>query len=218
MIGVFFHTKIIEVCKKEKDATWKLDIFNSCLILLTFGLLVLMNGINYLIDDLHSYTGKWLCYTYKANIIYGNFSIAGHSFILSEMKYTIIVHHLKVREFGQERVKTIFFWINVIYSVCINAVFSIVRPEYFMIYDGVSVANSCLGLSDIVSSQDPNRSSTRLHNICEITEPTYKNSVEYVVYVFRTSLCWINVIFFYLNAWNVIECFVYFQTFRFMNR
>jgi hypothetical protein len=218
MIGVYFHTKIIKVCKKEKEATWKLDIFNSSLILVSFGLVILMNGINYIITDLHSYTGKWLCYTYKAINMYAQFSIGGHSFILSVMKYTIIVHSLKVRSFGDERVKTIFFWINAIYSVCSNAIFSIVRPEYFVLYDGVSVANRCLGLSDIISSQDANRSATKLHNICEITAPTYKNSVEYFVYVCRTSLCWINVIFLYLNFWNVTECFVYIQIFRFMNR
>ena len=218
MVGIFFHTKIIKVCKREKEATWKLDIFNSCLILFQFGLYIIMQGIIYIITDLHSYTGKWLCYTYKAFTMYGKFNIGGHSFIISLMKYTIIVHHRKVRKFGKERVKTIFFWINAIYALCINAIFSIVRPEYFIIYDGVSVANRCLGLSDIISSQDANRSATKLHNICEITEPTYKISIEYVVYVCRTSICWLNVTFLYLNLWNVIECFVYFQTFRFMNR
>jgi hypothetical protein len=218
IIGVFFHIKIIKVCKKEKEATWKLDIFNSCLILVHFGLMILMNGINYIITDLYIYTGKWLCYTYKAINMYARFGIGGHSFILSVMKYTIIVHCLKVRSFGYEKAQTIFFWINAIHSVCSNVIFSIVRLDYFVIYDGVSVTNRCLGVSDIISSQDANRSATKLHNMCEITEPTYNYSVEYFVYVCRTSLCWVNVIFLYLNFWNVTECFVYFKIFRFMNR
>ena len=218
VIGAFFHMKIIKVCKRDKEVGWKLNIFDSCYKIFHYGILILMNAINYTITDLHNYTGEWLCYTYKAINIYGISSIIGHSFVIALMKYTIIVHSLKVRAIGQEKVQTIFFWIHAFYPIYINAVFSIVRPEYFIIYDGIPVANRCLGLSDVTSSQGGNRSATKLHDICEIEEPTYKNSVEYVVYLGRTSICWFNITFVYLNAWNIIECLVYAYIFRFMSR
>ena len=218
MVGLYIHTRKIRVCIKEKELTWKLDILNSFCILIHWSLSIFMRGITYMYTDLYSYTGKWLCYTYKAINMYGRAIITGHSAVICLLKYTIIVHYIKVRKIGQEKVKTIFFWINVLYPVYINAVFSIVRPEYFIIYDGVSAANKCLGLSDVISSQDPNMTAIKFHNVCEIPEPTYKYSFEYVIYLCRTSICWINVIVFYLNAWNIIECFIYFQTFRFMNR
>ena len=218
LIGVFFLIKIIKVSKREKETCWTLNIFDSCCKMLHYGLVILMNGINYAIPDLHNYTGQWLCYTYKAFWMYGSFSVFGHSFVVSVMKHVIIVYSLKVRAFGQEKIQTIFFWINAFYPIYINAVFTIVRPDFFIIYDGVFVANRCLGLSDLVSSQDGNRSATKLHNICEITEPISKNSIEYFGYVCRTGICWFNVIFVYSNAWNIIECLVYIQTFRFMNK
>ena len=218
VIGVFFHTKIIKVCKKEKEMGWKLHVFDSCLKIVYYGMLIFMNGINYIITDTHNYTGDWFCYTYKVFVMYVNMGISGHSFVISALKYTHIVHSVKVRKFGKEKVTEIFFWINACYPIYINTVFTIVRPKYFFEYDGISAANRCLGLSDVISSQDGNRSATKLHDICEFTEPTYKNSIEYVVYVCRTSICWINVILVYANLWNVIEFFVYFQTFRFMKR
>ena len=218
VVGIFFHTKIIKVCKKEKELTWKLDIFNSCSILFNYGTAIFMSGVTYINVDLYKYTGKWFCYTYKAINMYARSSISGHSAVISLLKYTIVVHYLKVRNIGQEKVKTIFFWIHVLYPIYINTVFSIVRPDYFNIYDAVSAANRCLGLSDVTSSQDGNKTANKLHNTCEIPEPTSKNSIEFVLYGCRISICWINVVLFYLNLWNIIECFLYFQTFRFMNR
>ena len=107
-IGVFLHTKVIQVCKREKGTCWKLHIFDSCYKMFHYAILILMCGLTNTITDLHHYTGKWLCYTYKAFNMYGNSSILGHSFVISAMKYTIIVYSLKVRAIGKEKYKQYF--------------------------------------------------------------------------------------------------------------
>ena len=107
-IGVFLHTKVIQVCKREKGTCWKLHIFDSCYKMFHYAILILMSCLINTITDLHHYTGKWLCYTYKAFNMYGNSSILGHSFVISAMKYTIIVYSLKVRAIGKEKYKQYF--------------------------------------------------------------------------------------------------------------
>ena len=134
------------------------------------------------------------------------------------MKYVIIVQYLKVRKFGDEKVKRIFFWTNFIYPAFIFGIFILARPDFLIVYDGVSPANRCLGKSDIISSQNSDQSAIKLHNICELPVPLNKVSFEYIIYAGRTTICWINVILWYLNLWNFIELFIYCATFKFMRR
>jgi hypothetical protein len=134
------------------------------------------------------------------------------------MKYVIIVQYVKVRKFGDEKVKRIFFWTNIIYPAYVIGMFTLARPDYVIVYDGVSAANRCLGKSDIISSDNSNKTAIKLHNICEISAPLNKASVEYMIYAGRTTICWINVVIFYCNLWNILEFFIYFATFKFMLR
>jgi hypothetical protein len=130
----------------------------------------------------------------------------------------IIVQYIKVRKFGEENVKWIFFWTNIIYPAYVIGMFTLARPDYVIVYDAISLANKCLGKSDIISSHNSNKSAIKLTNICEISAPLNTVSVEYMIYLGRTTICWINVVMFYLNLWNIIEFFIYFAIFKFMLR
>jgi hypothetical protein len=134
------------------------------------------------------------------------------------MKYVIIVQYIKVRKIGEENVKRIFFWTNIIYPAYVIGMFTLARPDIVIVYDGVSAANRCLGKLDIISSHNSNESAIKLHNICEISAPLNNVSVEYMIYVGRTTICWINVVMFYLNLWNILEFFIYLAIFKFMLR
>ena len=65
LIGVYLHIKIINVCKKDKPMTWKLDIVNSISTLFFFNLAIVLFVITYLkvsaIIDLCSDNGKIVC-------------------------------------------------------------------------------------------------------------------------------------------------------------
>lgn len=218
IIGVFLHTKIIIVSKRENEMTWKLDIANSFMLMIHYAHVIAMYGITYIIQDLYTYTGEWFCYVSKALTFYGNAYVTGHSLIISLMKYVIIVQYEKVMNVGQDKVKQIFLWIKVFYPIYIFAIFNIVRPDFLLIYDGISQANRCLGKSDMVSSLDSNRSAIKLHNICDVTEPLRQVSFEYVVFICRQGICWLHVIIVYSNAWNLIEIVIYCKIFGFMRR
>ena len=218
VLGVFFNTRIIIVSKKDQHATWKIDIFNSSMLIVHFAHLFVMHGVTYLIKDLYLYTGTWFCYTSKAITFFGNSHVGGQSFMISVMKCAIIVHWKRIRDFGEEKVKQIFFWLNIIYPLYILAVFNVIRPDFLFAYDGINYSNRCLGKSDMISSQDRNTSATKLHNICEVEPPLDHISFDYMVYLSRKSICWLHVFLWYSNIWNLLEFFIYCRIFLFGRR
>jgi hypothetical protein len=144
--------------------------------------------------------------------------VTGHSFIIAIMKYVIIVQYIKVRKFGEENVKRIFFWINIIYPAYFILMITLARPDFLIVYDGVSPANRCLGKSDIISSQNSNKSAIKLHNICELSAPLNNVSDEFMIYAGRTTICWVHIVIYYFNMWNILEFFIYCAIFKFMLR
>ena len=83
IIGIYLHSRVILVCKKEKEMTWKLDILNSCVVLINYGHVIIMYSLTYLVTDLPSFTGNWFCYISKALTLYGNTLVISHSFLIS---------------------------------------------------------------------------------------------------------------------------------------
>jgi hypothetical protein len=125
---------------------------------------------------------------------------------------------MKVRKFGEEKVKRIFFWANYIYPVYIIGMLTLARLDFLIVFDGVSPANRCLGKSDIISSQNSNKSVTKLHNICVLSAPLDTVSFEYMIYAGKTTVCWLHVVIAYFNFWNILELFIYCSIFKFMRR
>ena len=199
--------------------TWKLDLTNSCLLLVHHGHCVIMDIITYIIHDLHTYTGEWFCYTSKVINYYGNLYTAGHSMIISLLKYIVIVHWKGVRRFGQEKVKQLFFWINLVYPCVMIAIQLLIRPDFFMIYDGFKRTDQCLGDPNNNWGPNSNRTQIKMHTICEIlVEPPHDHYFAYTIYVLRICICWTQVVFIYSVIWNLPEILVYNRIFAFMRR
>ena len=218
ILGVYLHSKIIVTSKKDKGMTWKLDIWNSVVISLHYAHVIIMYGMTYLVKDLYSYTGSWFCYSSKFITLSGNALATGHSLIIALMKFTMIVHQIKVRKFGQEKAKKIFFCINIIYPIYINCFFNIVRPDFLFVYDGISQANRCLGQSEMISSGGGNKTATKLHNVCDLEVPSDLVSAEFLLYLIRTGTCWLHLLIVYGNIWNITEALIYCYIFNFMRR
>ena len=215
IIGIYLHSRVILVCKKEKEMTWKLDILNSCVVLINYGHVIIMYSLTYLVADLHSFTGNWFCYISKALTLYGNTLVISHSFLISLMKYVMIVFQQEIAAFGKTKMKSIFFWFNILYPIYLNGMVTLARPDYLVVYDGINQANRCLGRTDVYK----NENYTKLLDLClNIPEPRQRMSFDYVVYIGRTSVCWFHIILFLLNFTNVLEIFIYYQIFKYIKR
>ena len=219
-IGVFLHSKIILVSRKDKGMTWKFDIFNSCAVVIHYGKVIFMYGITYLVKDISSYTGDWFCYVIKFITMESNIYVLKHSLFIAAMKYVIIVQYEWVRDFGgNEKVKKIFFGLKIIYPSLVLAIFTVARPDYIFALGSISQANRCLGISDTVSNVDGNRSVSKMIHMCiYMAEPLEPSQWEYAIHIGQKVICYINTIWFYLNMWNFVEALIYVRIFSFMRR
>ena len=209
-IGVFLHVKIIKLSLKEKNSiTWKVDIMNSAMLLSYFFFKVMFTGINYVVQDLYEYTGKWFCYGSEIATFYGIVHLTSYTFIISLLKYVMIVKNEKVSNIGKEKMMTIFLWINFFFPIYSLLVYVIVRPDFFTVYDGISHANLCLGKSELQKS--------KLHNLCDIPIVS-TTDLDYFVAFVRKTICWCHTIVMYAISFNFVEIFSYFFIFRSMRR
>ena len=217
--GVYFHVKIIQVSRKEKELTWKIDISNSIFLMIHFFHTIFIYSLTNIVSNLHTYTGKWFCYFSKFLTAIGSSNSTGHSFVISLLKYVIIVRYQStVTDVTKEKLKTIFFWVNILYPFVVFGIFNIIEPDFMFIYDGFSTANRCLGKSEVHSNLKNNASAIKLHNICILLDPQDPGLLEYMIFIIRKTICWVHVIFIYVNIWNLIECIIYIRIFRFMHR
>ena len=221
--GVYFHVRIVQVSKKDKDLTWKLDIANSIMMLLLFFQSIFMHSITYIIKDLYMYTGEWFCYLVKFISTYMNFYMFGHALIISLTKYTIIVHWQRARELGNESVAMIYFWINIIHPLISIVIWMCIRPDFFWAYDGMAQIDRCLG--DPKDMWVPNfekvmenKSLTKFHNLCQMNTPPKQDYIQYMIHIFKVCSCWLHVGYHYGAFTNLLEMVVYVQIFLFMHR
>ena len=221
LVGLNFHTKIIKISKKEKDAsTWKIDISNSLLLIILHSLTLAMHGITYITPNLYKYTGEWVCYTYKALALYARVYHIGNSLVVCIMKYIIIVQWERVRIFGEEKMKEIFFWLNILHPLVTLAVYGMVRPDFLMVFTGVTPSNLCLGETYIDKlERNKTLSVPNITGICGlITKPEDNSVFYYTVFVGRKIFCRVQNLAVYLMAFNIFEVFFYYKIFSFANR
>ena len=218
-VGIYLHVKIIKTSRNDKQITWKLAITNSCMLMAHHTHCIFMEGITYIFQDLYTYTGEWFCYTSKVAMYYGNIYATTHSAIVSMFKYIIIVHWIKARAMGHEKIKDIFFWINLLYPSFHILIFLMLIPDFFVkdtTYLSFDRIHRCLGDSENVLGPDSNKTKMVMHNLCQqIYVPSHEYNFAYAIHILKCSICWIQVIALYMIGLNLPEMLIYWRIFSF---
>ena len=220
--GVYLSFKIVKISIKEKSSTWKLDITNAIFVILHHLHCLVMEFVTFQVPNLYEYTGKWFCYSSMLLNHYGNIYTIGHSMIVGLLKYTLIVKWQKVINVGNDRVRNIFFFVNIFYAICFMLTLLISKPNIFSIWDSFARVDRCLGdpKNNWESDGSPtNRTQNKLHIICNsLIEAPPNDRISYVIQYGRFLICWLHTTIMYLTYWNVIECLIYIRLFLFMKR
>ena len=219
LIGVALHIKIILISIREKDLTWKMDITNSFISIVHFTHVLFLYLITNAVEDLYTYTGKWFCYAAREVRYYGYLSITGYSLIVSILKYVLIVHREKARDFGKNKVKELLFWINILHPLLTITLMCLNTPDYLTTWDRYKEIDLCLG--DPKNNWGPgrNHSQTKSHNVCLILSTAeHENVLDYLIKICRVGFCWFQVIYVFLIGWNFLEYMIYCAIFGSMRR
>ena len=214
--GVYLQSKKIQVCWKEKDVTWKLEVTNSIILTLYWSLVIVVYGITYFVKNLHAITGEWFCFLLKILNSFGVAHSMGHSFFIAFAKLMVICH-AGTDVTRKEKIKKLCFYLNILYGALVVGILNVIRPDYVFVYHS-SMADRCLSGTGIISSHANTISAANLVQLCDIPEPTKQISFEYTLYVVRKVICWLDVSFIYLNAANILEAICYCRIFVYMHR
>ena len=217
LIGIYLHTRIIRISKKDKAITWKLDILNSISVLFYFNLAFVMFIVTYLKVvfkiDLCSFSATWICNCLKWIIFNGRLYITSHSLIISLMKYCIVVCQQKVRAVGIHRVEKLFLFLDILYPTMVFGTLRLIKKDDTFASDPYQ--EEFFHPKFITNT---NRTIVKLFDACTFDEAFDEISIPYIFYILRTTLCWMLSISIFLNSINILEIFFYYKIFRYMNR
>ena len=210
-IGLFLNVKIIQQNKVEKHKTWLLHISHAVVTTIHFGFRVPFQAITYFVPHLSSHIGSWICYIAAFNSFYGFQELTTHSLWIALEKYILIVHHLKARVFGEDKIEKIFFWLNVMCPVFLSTI-----PMVTNDYDNRAEVRNCFGVTDKTVQPSNSSSSGRVNFLfCDVSG--YSETmviVPYIVQFFCTSRALVNIVV----ATNLLEGFFYYKIFKSMKR
>ena len=209
-VGLFLHIKIIHESIVERNKTWMIQISHAVVITILWGFLSPFQALTHFVPNLSSHIGSWICYVGRFIIFYGYHEVLAHSLWVAIEKYILIVHAMKARVFGEERIEKIFCWIQLGFPF----LFSIIAMATTD-YDTRAEVKSCFGFPHN-GLQHSNSSSPKEIKFlfCDVSNYSATNMItSHVVQFFCVSRALVNIVV----ATNLPEGFFYYKIFRKMH-
>ena len=213
-IGSFIQLKIISVCKKEKDKTWQIEISHSIAMMVLFSFAIIFESIIRHIPNLSEYTGVSICYITAVIYVYCPYIVAFHSLIVSSMKYIFIVHHQKVLRYGEDKIKEIFFWINLIHPFLLG-----IATVSLFDFESFRSLILCFDLQDqLLERYNSTRGNLERMFLCKLASFDGEDPYAHIAYVFTQGFCVIKMVYTILLSSNIPEAYFYYTIFKKMKR
>ena len=210
--GLVINIKVISFCWKERDTTtWQLHMANSIVQTVYWPLDLSFVAISNSVPKLSMYTEEWLCKVAAFIQIYGLKLIVINSLAVVAVKYIIIVHHIKARVYGNEKIQRIVSIIYFAFPLGL-AIIQVITNDY----DSYKAVNNCLGLERKNISQQSSFQKIFLCNSKESNDALL--SENYTVNFVRQSVCVVHSALTYIINSNLPEGYIYYKIFAKMKR
>ena len=211
-IGSYINWKIICICRKVKDKTWQVDVAHSVGMMTSVFVVVVFEKVADHVAVLSDYTGAGICYIVSFIYSYGAYIGGFHSFHISMMKYVYIVHYERVRRFGEEKLKKIFFWAYILHPLILT-----IPTVILLDLEVYTSLFQCLGLQQELIDRYKSNSELSKMFLCKLNfdENEEDNSISYML---AQSFCGVKMIWILILSTNFPEGYMYFKIFRHMKR
>ena len=218
--GTAIQLKIIKRTKKLKRVTWQTELLHSIVLIIHFGSVRFSEVLVYVLPD---YTPEmWICMLLSFIRIFGVILITWHSLSISVQKYIIVIrciHNNSERHKVETSLLVIFITFAILWSAaivlrslpavpidsplktCFTGVLKQLEPhvkEYFGINRGLR--------------------SNEIGSFCKFNRNKGNDGEVNFTYFMTESYCIAQTVFNTLICLNVMEAFVYYKIFRYMNR
>ena len=165
-----------------------------------------------LIYPLGEIIGEWYCHFGFLWLTYGMTLIVFHSFIVGLMRYMVVVHHDQMLQFGIERAKTLFYWMNIFVPLVMTVWAFIGRREV----SSVSTLSKCYGTHVEAFLVEEDIETTTMKSFCAFEK--YEEEGNKTLAALKRIFCIVHTLIYVLMGVNVVEGFFYWRTVRFSNK
>ena len=211
IIGSFFHYKIINVYNVEKSKTWLNQIYHAVVTVILFGFRIPFQAITHFIPNLAGVSGSWICYFGAFVSFYGFNDLRTHSLWIAMEKYIFIVHTLKARVFGEEKIGKIFVLLNATY-LTITSILAMLTSNYVTKTEIIS----CFGIGH-ESLKQKNSSTAGISDFFFCDVSGYSETSLGLAYTIQ-FVCGLRSFVNIVVGTNAPEAFIYYKIFKHMER
>ena len=211
-LGSYINWKIICVCRRVKDKTWQQDVVHSISMMSALFVMVIFENISNYVTRLSDYTGGvWICYIPAFFYAYNTVVGGTHSFFISFIKYIYIVHNEKVRQFGEEKLKKIFFFTYVIHPLLLA-----IPTVILLDFEASTSLLRCFGVEDVVKDRYKDDKLGPMF-LCKLTLDKNEDENSFL-YLLTQGFCIFKMAWVLTLSSNIPEAFLYFKIFQYMKR
>ena len=185
-IGSYIQIKVISTCRKEKDKVCQITITNSITMMILFSFGMIFENVTSHVPVMSQYTGEWICFVEAFIYIYGPCIVRLHSFVLSLMKFVFIVYQETAINFGEDKLKKVFFVGNLVHALVLS-----IPAVIFYDFESMNSVTECLGLYEKVLERS-NTSNAAIDRMffCKLNDEGYDENAEpQLSYILKQSFC-----------------------------
>ena len=215
-IGSYIQIKVISTCRKEKDKVWQITITNSIIMMIVFTFVMIFETVTSHVPVMSQHTGEWICFVAAFIYIYSPIIMGLHSFVVSLMKFVFIVYQDTAIDFGEEKLKKIFFVGNLVHALVLS-----IPAVIFYDFESLNSVTECLGLRDKVLEHYNTSDHPVIDRMlfCKLNDGGYNNDVDpQLPYILKQSFCATRMLWVFLLCSNIPEGVLYYYIFRKMRR
>ena len=214
-IGSYIQIKVISTCRKEKDKVWQITITNSITMMTVFSFVMIFQTVSSHVPVMSQYTGEWICFIAAFIYIYGTLMMGVHSFVVSLMKFVFIVYHETAFTFGEDKLKKVFFVVNLVHALVLS-----IPALIFHDFHHYPEVIECLGIREKVLEHS-NTSNAAIDRtfFCKLNDGGYNKDAEpQLSYILKQSFCATRTVWLLALCSNLPEGVLYHYIFRKMRR
>lgn len=211
ILGFFLHYKIVHVYNLERSPTWLNQISHAVIGSVHWGVRVPFTAVTHFVPNLSNVTGSWICYIGAFVSFYGFQELTARSLWIAIEKYVLMVHTLKARVFGEEKIGKIMLIVHICYPLLASIIAMITTN-----YDTRAEVKSCFGVvDDSIPSSNMTSSGKSSFLFCDVS---YYSEISLSLSYFIQFLCVSRTFLNGLICTNIPEAFIYYKLFKFMKR
>ena len=191
-------------------------ITNSITMMFVFSFAMIFENVSSHVPVMSQYTGEWICFVAAFIYIYGSYLIGLHSFVVALVKFVFIVHQDSAINYGEDKLKKIFFVTNLVHALVLS-----VPAVIFYDFESMDSVTECLGLHEKVLEHSNTYCWAQFERVwfCKLNDGGYNENEEpQLFFILKQSFCATRMLWLYLVCSNVPEGVVYYYIFRKMRR